>query len=1066
MLSIGKLVDPDYYLDKVADGVEAYYSLRGESAGRWLGRGATRLGLDGQVEGAQLKAILDGSDAATGESLGAGANRKNMGFDLCFRAPKSVSVLAGLGDPDTVAAIHACHDRAVVAALEYLERTATWTRRGHNGVEVIRGDGLVGAAFRHRTSRAQDPHLHTHVLVANVTLGADGRWSTLDGRFVYAQAKTAGYLYEAQLRAELTATLGVEWGPVHNGIADVRGIPGGVLRTFSKRRAEVEARLGELGFSSPRAAEVATLDTRRRKTHALEGGVLRARWRDEAVAQGFGPTEYAATLGRATAVEIAAELEEQIGSALSSSAGLTRQVSTFDRRDILQAICDRLITGAPIATLEAVASRYVSRPEVIDLGGGSRSVLRRDDGKVVPVHPGGPTYSTAELLAVEERLVASAVSRRRSGCGMATAEALTAALAARPALSGEQARLVVALATTGNGLDVVAAAAGTGKTFSLDSARDAWQRSGFRVIGCALAARAAAELEAGAGIASMTVARLLTDLDGPGGGLGPRTIVVCDEAAMVGSRDLERVAAHVEAAGAKLVLCGDARQLPSVDAGGGFAALGKRLGTLTLTENRRQREAWERDALARLRSGHVDDAVERYDQHGRVFRGPTAEDVREAIVAHWWAATTAGDSVLMLAARRADVDDLNARARARMVLAGKLAGPELIVDDRPFQAGDRIMTLRNDYRLEVRNGTVATVVAVDTAARTMTIRTDTNLTVTLPSAYLDAGKVTHAYASTVHKAQGQTAEHALLLGNDDLFLELGYVGLSRGRATNHLYMVQTPDTSEDERGARHGVEDPYQHLLRSLGQSQAKHLAIDVRAAQPRTLIELFAERERLLAVLAAGGPDPAADLHALGARRDELVGHLRRQTERLAEAEARLSRGKRRRRHDWPDPEHAQASVNVSNLRRNVADVDTEIDAARARGAQRIRFLEIHSDDRTQLDRCEQAIEAALAARLGQIGRNPPAYLTAVLGPIPQSRTNGTAWWAAARQVETYRAQNGISDPTTALGPAPRQTSRVCEWVDVNDHLRSIGDRLGGNQLAAHEQLRGQRHAALEIGL
>ena len=1041
--------------------MSAYYSLQGEAPGQWIGEGAARLRLEGQVDGDELKAVLGGCDPATGDLLGAGANRKNLGFDLCFRAPKSVSVLAGLGDPDTVAAIHACHDRAVAAAIDYLERTATWTRRGHNGGEVIRGNGLIGAAFRHRTSRAQDPHLHTHVLVANLTLGADGRWATLDGRFVYAQAKTAGYLYEAHLRAELTRELWVEWGPVRNGIADVRGVPAAVLRTFSKRRAEIEARLGELGFSSPRAAEVATLDTRRRKTHGLEGGILRARWRDEATAHGFGPAEYADVFRRSTGVQITADVEEQIGSVLSSPVGLTKQVSTFDRRDALQAICDRLPSRAPITTVEGVADRYLARPEVIDLGG-SRTTLRRD-GKVVPLHPDSPAYSTAEMLAVEERLVSSAVGRRDTGCGVVTPETLNEALAAHPSLSPEQARLVVALTTTGNGVDVVAAAAGTGKTFSLDAARDAWSRSGYRVIGYALAARAAAELEGGAGIPSTTVARLLADLDDPNHSLGPHTIVVCDEAAMVGSRDLRRLAAHAADTGAKLVLCGDARQLPSVDAGAGFAALGRRLGTLTLTENRRQREAWERDALARLRSGHVDDALDRYDEHGRVFRGPTAEDVREAIVAHWWAARTAGDSVLMLAARRADVDDLNARARARMILAGKLSGPELIVDDRPYQAGDRVTTLRNDYRLEVRNGTVGTVLAVNPDARTMTLRTDSDLTVTLPATYLDAGKVTLAYASTVHKAQGQTAEHALLLGNDDLFLELGYVGLSRGRATNHLYMVDTADISEEDRGTRYAAADPYQQVLRSLGRSRAKNLAIDIRDQHPRTLTELFAERDRLIGVLAAGGPDPAADLEALQRRRDELLDSLRYQKERLANAEARLGRW---RRHRWQDPQHAHATVAISSCERNIDSVNSEIEAANARGIERRRFLDDHTEDRTQLDQIEKTIEAGLSLRLGHIGRNPPGYLTSVVGPIPDSRSNSSAWWAAARQVETYRARFDITDQTTALGPAPREARRVLEWFELDKQLRSVADRLGHNHRSRRLEHGREQHAELDIGL
>ena len=123
------------------------------------------------------------------------------------------------------ASLQEAHDRAVRDALGYLEREAAVTRRGPAGVHAIAGNGFVAAGFRHRTSRAGDPQLHTHVLVANLTLGADGQWSTLDGRRIYAHAKTAGFLYEARLRSLLTRELGVEWTPVRNGIADVAGVP-------------------------------------------------------------------------------------------------------------------------------------------------------------------------------------------------------------------------------------------------------------------------------------------------------------------------------------------------------------------------------------------------------------------------------------------------------------------------------------------------------------------------------------------------------------------------------------------------------------------------------------------------------------------------------------------------------------------------------------------------------------------------------------------------------------------------------------------------------------------------
>ena len=258
---------------------------------------------------------------------------------------------------------------------------------------------------------------------------------------------------------------------------------------------------------------------------------------------------------------------------------------------------------------------------------------------------------------------------------------------------------------------------------------------------------------------------------------------------MVGTRQLARVLDHAAAARTKVVLVGDPRQLPEIDAGGLLRGLGARMPTIRLTENRRQRESWERDALAHLRDGHVDDAVAAYQQHGRIRTDQTAPAARNAMTADWWAATLAGDRVLMLATRWSDVDDLNARARAHLQEAAKLTGPVLTVDERPYQAGDRIMTLRNDRRLGVRNGTCATITAVDTRQREMTVRTDTGTELTLPARYLDAGHVRHAYATTIHKAQGQTTDRAFVLGSDTLYQEAGYVALSRGRAENRIYLV-------------------------------------------------------------------------------------------------------------------------------------------------------------------------------------------------------------------------------------------------------------------------------------
>ena len=260
----------------VADGVEEYYTGAGEAAGIWVGRGSDAVGLVGEVAPDDLRAVLGARDPRTGAALGR-SNRKLPGFDLTFSAPKSTSLLFALGGTDAATDVRGAHDAAVLAALGWLEAEACWVRRGKDGVQQLPGEGFIAAAFRHRTSRAGDPQLHTHVLIANAARGPDGRWSALDARPLLAAARTAGFLYQAVLRRELVQRLGVEWGPVRKGMAELAGVPAAVLRAFSRRRAEIEHRLDELGVSSREARELANLATRvqaaRAERRVVGGGV-------------------------------------------------------------------------------------------------------------------------------------------------------------------------------------------------------------------------------------------------------------------------------------------------------------------------------------------------------------------------------------------------------------------------------------------------------------------------------------------------------------------------------------------------------------------------------------------------------------------------------------------------------------------------------------------------------------------------------------------------------------------------------------------------------------------------
>jgi conjugative relaxase-like TrwC/TraI family protein len=301
MLNIGRMApgSHDYYLSVVADGAEDYYLRRGEAPGRWLGRGLAAVDLAGRVEAEQLRRVLAGDHLHTGERLAAHPARKVPGFDLTFRAPKSVSLLWAFADRDVAGQVLAAHEAAVEAAVGYVEREAARTRRGAGGTERVDVDGLIAAAFPHRTSRAGDPLSHTHVLVTNLARTCDdGVWRTVESRRLFLHAKTAGFLYQAQLRHELTVRLGIGWEPVVNGHADIAGIDRRLIEAFSRRRQEILARLDERGESSAAAAQVATLTTRSGKEQQPSEVELRDRWAARAQQLGFDPATIGRTLGR------------------------------------------------------------------------------------------------------------------------------------------------------------------------------------------------------------------------------------------------------------------------------------------------------------------------------------------------------------------------------------------------------------------------------------------------------------------------------------------------------------------------------------------------------------------------------------------------------------------------------------------------------------------------------------------------------------------------------------------------------------------------------------------------
>ena len=782
MLSIGKLGagQERYYLDKVAEGAEDYYSGEGEAQGQWKGAAARELGLEGAVAPDQLPAMLTGHNPANGGPLGlraVGGRGAVPGFDLTFSVPKSTSLLWALGDQDASAAVNAALDRSVDAALGYLEREACLTRRGADA-EMVRGQGFLAAAYRHRTSRAGDPQLHVHTLIANATRGEDGKWTRLHHPTIYHHAKTAGYIFEAQLRFELTQALGVRWQEVRNGIAEIEGFEDAHLREFSTRRKEILEATGP--DASARSRQVATLATRSGKEEGVTLPTLRERWQAKAEEIALGDRRLAGVVGREEAPTRLLAFE-QIESAVTAHA------SHFDRRDVVQAVAAAFLAGAPVGDVEAVADSFLAHSDVLAIGQSAK----------------GERFTTRRIWELEKRALATAEEMAgQATCAVAGELVAHRVIGSRPALKRDQTEMVRRLLTSGSGIDVVIGEAGTGKTYATLAAAEGWAQAGIAVRAAAPTWRAAGVLRQ-EGLEATSVARLLSEMDRAavhGGPALPRdSVLVIDEAGMVDSATLARLVHHAEESSAKLVLIGDPEQLGEIEAGGLFRAIADRSEPIVLDEVIRHRHDLDREAAKRIREGEGREALALYRSEDRLTIAPDAEARRELMVADWWQSYSKGDDALMIAKRNAEVGELSRLARAVMKQSGRLVGPEIVVGDARFAVGDQIITRINDHGKRIYNRERWRITEVRADAGTLVLDgIDTAGRVCVDSVYVgrvrerDGGPaIEHAYAVTTYQAQGSTVDRAFVAADPSMDKQELYVASSRSRDETWLYA--TPD---------------------------------------------------------------------------------------------------------------------------------------------------------------------------------------------------------------------------------------------------------------------------------
>jgi conjugative relaxase-like TrwC/TraI family protein len=1050
-LSVGR---EEYYTRELATDHEQYLSGHGESPGRWYGAGASGLGLEGEASVAGFQAMFEGRDPTTGELLGRPHGRNAVpGFDVVLRPTKSVSVLYGLGDPATGRAVLSAHHAGLAEAVGYLDEHVG-ARRGHGGVQHVSGQGVLAVGFDHRTSREGDPLVHTHLVIANRVQGPDGRWTALDGRDLYRHRLAADAIYRATYQRELSRTLGVEWTPADvHGNRELQGMPEELVRSFSKRTSQIDAELDRLTADgrerTPRLVRWTVHATRRPKEHETPDS-LYGRWRTEAAERGVDPDTLVREVTGRTADRdqdwtVSAGAAGRLFDRLAGPDGLTATASTFARPDVLVALGAGL-AGAGRAELEELADRFLAERAV---------------SVVADRTMGERRWSTPDLLGVEHRLVTNATGRTGEHTAVVSHRAVREALVAHPTAGQDQEAMVRDLCQGGQGVAVVVGRAGTGKTFALGIARHAWQLDGYRLLAAAPTGIATLSLQ-GEGFEDVaTCDRLLAGLDRGQEQLDARSVLVVDEAGMVGSRKLTRLLERAQRARAKVVLVGDDRQLAAIDAGGGFRALRLRLGASELVENRRQQQAWEREALELVRSGLVEEAVAAYQAHDRVVAADSKPAATLALLQDWWAAwqQAAQDptqEVIVLAARRAEVDRLNSACQELLAARGRLGHERLQVEDLKLAVGDRVVCGHNAIaELGVANGSRGVVTALDPQARALTLRLHgiDGREVTLPRAYLDGRgrgernrRVDLAYATTGHRAQGLTRGRALvrLTGSEDV--NWLYVQLSRARQDTRLYAVVGPEPRGGGELDLPDREQPdgYLQLAQALSRAGGQTLAIDTPSSpdlQRLSTAELRAERDRLRRQLDQAPRDRSRELARATTHRQQaeeaLAAHQQPADRQPAGMLRFLRRGDDQRNH-------IPGSLAVATQQANrTHDREREL---RQQQHRRDGWLEANAHLGPQYRQVVRALAWQRRATGLAVEQERPGYVLEELGPVPDSTRGRRAWRQAAAQIEDYRHTYQITDLDRALGSEPHDPAQQAD----RQRARAAIGRVQAKQRAA----------------
>lgn len=1034
------------------------------------------------------------------------------GYDLVFTPTKSVSMAWGLGDENLRSGIEAAHEAAITDVVSYLEDNAIYARRGRGGVEQIDTDkGLVATKFRHYDSRNGDPNLHDHLVVANRVKGADGKWSTLDGRMIHQYGVAASELYNSRIMHHIHDRLGLEFTPVEargKQIFELAGITRGEVAAFSSRSASIKETMAEVEAAfitdhghAPTAkqrialAQQATLATRPAKEGPHSLAQLNEMWRQKAatVTPNLPTGEHlaehlrAASTARAEEVTVAAAALEATPEAERVAAIIARLSESRSawRGSNIEAETLRYYREATsgvssdpeaiAATVDAVKAASVSMTPTLNVPLPTNRELVRADGTSIYQTANRELFTSHGIIAAETYLVEAATTSQVIPA--ATTDVFTAQLekarAAGAQLSDAQVSMAREFVTGDRLLGLGIGPAGAGKTSLTRLVVDTAHASGHQVYGVAPTAAAADVVSDSMGITATTVDAFLHAETSP---LSVGDVLMVDEIGMVSTPKLAELVATAEAAGAVVRGVGDDRQLAAIGSGGALRMIDNATALPRLEEVYRFRdpanpaEVNEAEVAASLalREPPVageDRPFDWYVGQCRVRAGDEETVLREVFSA-WVTDTEAGRNTLMMAPSNAQVTALNELAQARAMHRGELdtSTHTTTEADATIYGHDRVVTRRNARALGlnqgkdfVKNGDTWDVNRVHADGRLTVTHTGHGGKITLPAAYV-AENVELGYASTINRAQGATVDTAHTVLDATTDRAGAYVGATRGKFGNHLYVVTGENSTRDE-------------VLETITGAYETNLSVHEQVERLRAENRSVPERLGLYTALSDQARSQAMEhvaIQALGATRaaglkatpawGALAHELADATEAGLDPVELLAEAHEQRDFTGSKDDSAVLHWRVKGLREHEAEVH---DPAAPRPFAAIP--EEHLDRLLATARAQTAEEPAAAVE-------DPAWHTRPHGLTTtahlRSRRAGMMEAATAHDSDEYRCELAAIDAELSRRAFLSPTQKTLEEVTRGERPRSETNHTLADGLAAEKAIRAAAPTTTGAGL